>query len=390
MKKIFIFLFALMFLCSCNKRKEEDISTVESITINAEKSISAYLDEITDTMQYISLNLPDGVYIGNIDFIKSYAGYLFIYDQFQAKTITIVDQFGKFIGQLDRKGKGPGEYLDLEAFAFDSIKNELVIYDRWTNQLIFYSFPELKYLRRRKENRRTFINFESLDGGNWLTVSDTGDKEGVTYGIEIWDSNFNTLSRPSNIGKSVASIETSVPITFTRIDEELYYSYGNEYTTLYKVNSKEQIPKIRIGFGKNKIPARYWDMGVYEFEKCLTQGEPKAGWVQQLLFDNEMMTFWFFYKNPYLPTRYLAMYDWESKRTKVFSELKIRDTELKLRKPKGVTDNYYISEIYPEDIEGLDISKNKKLSQAIAKNKDRLSPVLLLFKLKKSFDAESF
>ena len=131
-------------------------------------------------------------------------------------------------------------------------------------------------------------------------------------------------------------------------------------------------------------------MGVYEFEKCLTQGEPKAGWVQQLLFDNEMMTFWFFYKNPYLPTRYLAMYNWESKKTKVFSELKIRDTELKLRKPKGVTGNYYISEVYPEDIEGLDISKNKKLSQAIAKNKEKLSPVLLLFKLKKSFDGENF
>ena len=189
MKNIFIILFILIFLYSCNKRKE-DISTVESITINAEKSISAYLDEITDTIQYISLNLPDEVYIGNIDFIKSYAGYLFIYDQFQAKTITIVDRSGKFIGQLDRKGKGPGEYLDLEAFAFDSIKNELVIYDRWTNQLIFYSFPELKYLRRRKENRRTFMNFESLDAGNWLTVSDTRDKEGVTYGVEIWDRNL--------------------------------------------------------------------------------------------------------------------------------------------------------------------------------------------------------
>ena len=79
------------------------------------------------------------------------------------------------------------------------------------------------------------MNFESLDAGNWLTVSDTRDKEGITYGIEIWDSDFNPLSRPSNIGKSVPSIETSVPITFTRIHKELYYAYFNEYTTLYKV-----------------------------------------------------------------------------------------------------------------------------------------------------------
>ena len=64
MKNKFILLFILIFLCSCNKYKKEDISALESITINAEKSISAYLDEITDTIQYISLNLPDGVYIG--------------------------------------------------------------------------------------------------------------------------------------------------------------------------------------------------------------------------------------------------------------------------------------------------------------------------------------
>ena len=63
---------------------------------------------------------------------------------------------------------------------------------------------------------------------------------------------------------------------------------------------------------------------------------------------------------------------------------------MKIQYPKGVTGNYYISEIYHEDIEGLDISKNKKLSEAIAKNKRKLSPVLLLFKLKKSFDAESY
>ena len=71
-------IIALIFLCSCNKHKKEDISTVESITIDVEKSISAYLDEITDTIQYISLNLPDEVYIGNINFIKSYANYLFM------------------------------------------------------------------------------------------------------------------------------------------------------------------------------------------------------------------------------------------------------------------------------------------------------------------------
>ena len=92
-----------------------------------------------------------------------------------------------------------------------------------------------------------------------------------------------------------------------------------------------------------------------------------------------------------ISTKYLAIYNRKLKKEYVFSDLKIKNLETKIQYPRGVTDNYYyISEIYPEDIEGLDISKNKKLSQAIAKNKDRLSPVLLLFKLKKSFDAESF
>ena len=88
-------------------------------------------------------------------------------------------------------------------------------------------------------------------------------------------------------------------------------------------------------------------------------------------------------------TKHLVIYHRRLKKEYVFSDLKIKNLETKMQHPKGVTGNYYISEVYPEDIEGLDISKNKKLSEAIVKNKDKLSPVLIVFKLKKSFDADS-
>ena len=158
-----------MFVSSCNKHKKEHISTVESITINAEKSISAHLDEITDTIQYISLNLPDAVYIGSIQHIKSYSDYLFIHDPFQTKTITIVDNLGGFIGQLNKVGKGSGEYIGIDAFAFDASRNELIIYDRATSSFIFYSFPDIKHIKTLRKDRYV-MNF----GGCLYKI----DKEG--------------------------------------------------------------------------------------------------------------------------------------------------------------------------------------------------------------------
>ena len=388
MKISFISLFTiLIFLNSCDKRKEKDIFIGEKINIDVEKSISAYLDEITDTIQYISLNLPSHVYIGSIQHIKSYSDYLFIHDQFQAKTITIVDRSGKFMGQLDRKGKGPGEYIGIDAFAFDVSRNELIIYDRATSSFIFYSFPNIKHIKTLKKDRY-IMNFEVLDRGHWLVISDDEKSKKEYSGIEIWDETHDVKHKPSSIGNHPASIEISYPNTITFINNKIYYAHPYVYTTLYQIDIENQMPQIRIDFGKNKIPKKYWNASEADnFETALKEGRPKAVWVHNCLLNNETLSFWLMYGNT--STKYLVIYDRKLKKEYVFSDLKIKNLETKIQHTKGVTGNYYISEIYPEDIEGLDISKNKKLSEAIAKNKDKLSPVLLLFKLKKSFDADS-
>ncbi|MFV0248826.1 MAG: 6-bladed beta-propeller [Tenacibaculum sp.] len=63
-----------------------------------------------------------------------------MYDQYQTKTITIVDTSGKFIAQLNKRGTGPGEYTSIDTFSFDMTKSELITYDRTTMSFIFYSF----------------------------------------------------------------------------------------------------------------------------------------------------------------------------------------------------------------------------------------------------------
>ena len=389
MKRSFTLLFTiLIFLNSCDNKIEKNIFIGEKINIDMEKSISAYLDEITDTIQYIPLNLPNDIYIGSIQHIKSYSDYLFIHDQFQTKTITIVDNLGEFIGQLNKVGKGPGEYIGIDAFAFDVSRNELIIYDRATASFIFYSFPDIKHIKTLRKDRYV-MNFEVLDKGHWLVISDDEKSKNEYSGIEIWDETYNVKRKPSNIGNNPASIEISYPNTITFINNKIYYAHPYVYTTLYQIDRENQIPQIRIDFGKNKIPKKYWNASEADnFETALEKVSPKAVWVQNCLLNNETLSFWLMYGNT--STKHLVIYNRKLKKEYVFSDLRIKNLETKIQYPKGVIGNYYISEIYPEDIEGLDISKNKKLSQAIAKNKDRLSPVLLLFKLKKSFDAENF
>lgn len=103
-------------------------------------------------------------------------------------TITVFDTQGNFIDQLNRVGRGPGEYLDIEAFAFD-IKNEnLVIYSRTSKEFHIYTFPGLDFLQTLQKGKYV-INFEIFNKDNWVVIYEE-ESENKYHGIERWDAHL--------------------------------------------------------------------------------------------------------------------------------------------------------------------------------------------------------
>ncbi len=376
MYKSLLLITTLLFLSSC---KEKNIIAKENIVIDTGKARSIFIEDVTDDLKYIPLNFPEDIYIGVISHIKSYDNYLFIHDEFQTKTITIVDKSGKFIAQLNKKGGGPGEYGSIDAYAFDVTSRQLIIYDRSRLNFMVYSFPELKYIQTIR-NDKYIMNFEVLDANHFMVVSESDEGDNNKGGIEIWDKEYKAKYTSSNIGSDAASIEISYPNTITKLNDETYYAHPHEYTTIYKVDAKEQIPEFRIDFGKNKIPSEYWNTSdANKFEEAFLVGNQKAVWVHNFIFNTKKASFWLMYGD--IETKYLIKYDRETKKESVISELKIKGSQVRLTGSVGVVDNKYISVIYPEELDDSHSFQDEKLSKAYLSNKEKKSPILVFYKL---------
>jgi len=93
-----------------------------------------FLSKIVDTIEYIILKTPPKIIITSIKKIILHDGVIYLTSK------GILYQFtrdGNYIGQIGRKGKGPGEYNSVIGFFIDSNKKVIGIFAR--NKIIYYS-----------------------------------------------------------------------------------------------------------------------------------------------------------------------------------------------------------------------------------------------------------
>lgn len=360
---------------ACNQSK----ATITKIQVNMEKAISAEVEDVFSHISYLAIELPDSIYFGNIEHIKSSGKYLFLHDLQQTESITVIDTLGNFINQLKRKERGPSEYMDMESFAFDKNQNELIINDRTLKQFQFYSFPDLEHVRTARKNQY-ITNFEILDDDHWLVISDESNEKMEYAGLEIWDRELDLLYRPKNINNDISSIEISYPNTITNIGSVVLYANPGEITTIFEINGQQQIEKYGIDFGKNKILNQVYSgrIDAQNFETVFEELPHKATWGQNVLIHDPYLSFWNMYRD--FETFYFSVYNTSNNKSVVYSDLKFRDSEVKLPRPIGMVDGKYISYLYPDEIESIR-HENKYLKSAIKKNNGSETPILIIFKL---------
>lgn len=126
MKKIQLLLFIVCF-ASC-KDVEESNSLVKDILLDINTNQELRLSEIADTVEVICLEQTDESNIGRIERIIPYKDMYYVMSSigFTNGWVDVFDKQGKFIQKIDKRGEGPGEYVDLQDIAIDSKNNELV------------------------------------------------------------------------------------------------------------------------------------------------------------------------------------------------------------------------------------------------------------------------
>lgn len=368
-----------LFFSSCSSNKKgESLQALETISVETSGADFAPVDKLFD-IEYLSVNLPDSVFLGAITHIKHYKDYFFMLDSRQTKTITVIDSKGNFVCQLNQIGQGPGEYSYIESFAFNTSENELIIYDRAQQKLHTYTFPGLNFVESVKIDRY-MVNLEMLDANTLLAVSDTEGDDGSYEGIVLLNKK-GELQSNTGIDANVASIEISYHNTFSRMDDEVYYAHPHEVTTVFKMGSHEPEVFLKVDFGKNGIPLKYWSKTeANQFEASLEEGN-KATWVQHFITNPGFSAFWYMYKEP--DNRQLAIANRKTGEVKSYAGLSIPETEAALPYPIGVANDAFISILSSDELDLEAVKTNEKLHQLLTRNKGTSSNVLVVYTPKK-------
>lgn len=351
------------------------------VSINPTTASEGILEQICDSVIFVELTKPDSIIWGEAYHIKTYNNLLLIHDLYYTKTITAFNIKGQFITQLNKIGKGPGEYTDLESFAYLPWSNELVINDR-NKGFHIYSFPDL-CIKKTIKDSKPIINLEALNN-ELISVSDAWGHDNNYIGLQRYF--FNTgRYKDLHINNLPASIELSYPNTFTFTKNEILYASPNTTTTIFSITKNETKPIYNIDFGEHNVPRKYWNEDeARDFEKAL-ENNTIATWVQNVIIDNERLCFGFIFKTP--QNILLAAHNRATGKSKLYSSIHLYPKGEKLPNPIGVYNGYFISILEKEDIQkyldnrdfSIELPKTYKFARSL-KNCD--NPVLILFRLK--------
>ena len=138
----------ILFCFSCSSEKGNQANNTNSSEITAVNLIdnlsntteAFLLSEISDQVEAVQLEIDPNHLFDEEDIENLQIGenYLFFYTG--RSGILQYNRSGKFIRQIGRIGRGPGEYILLRSYAVDQGSQTIMGYSNWSHSLLFHDF----------------------------------------------------------------------------------------------------------------------------------------------------------------------------------------------------------------------------------------------------------
>ncbi|MCU4177867.1 6-bladed beta-propeller [Carboxylicivirga sp. N1Y90] len=367
----YIYIIFTIALVSC--KPHTSIGKVD-IEIDPDVSKKVLLTDLFSDIDVKEIKCSDSLFFGNIDFIKSYGSYIFLQDQFQTKSITVINTLNNNTYQLKKRGKGPGEYLNLDAFTFDEDNQLIYLYERGIGFNI-YNFPDFKHIKRIRYNEY-LMNIELLEE-EMLILSEKNTKEGFYEGVQLL--NIENLNQSSfNLPNHSATIELSYPNTITKNVDSLYYASAGYLNKIFMFSGKKVKEKYSISFGEYNIPEEYW---IYDeankFEEIFAIKEC-ATWIHNFIDASNYISFCYIFNNP--SNKHFVYHNLEKNISQNISEFVLDEKGNSIGMPIGTYKNKSVFLIYPEEISEIlpNLLIENKLRNHLENCLENNNPALLL------------
>lgn len=132
---------SVLVVCGCSQGPEVEYDCI--LDCNIEEIPSSAPDHVAG-VRYLTLDSSGNATFRNIDKMQFANGLLYVADYRSSKVIAYTMQ-GRVAFVLDRKGRGPGEYLDVKSFTVDG--KYLYILDNFSRKVFMYDSRDGEFVR---------------------------------------------------------------------------------------------------------------------------------------------------------------------------------------------------------------------------------------------------
>jgi hypothetical protein len=144
---------------------------------SVEKEDTIKMSSIFKKVNTIILEDHEYAIIGAINAIQVFEDYIFVLDTWSAKKLFVYDKTGKYVRQIGSLGQGPGEYMGIRDFCFDTTSKEIYLLDDWSKKVHKYNLYNGKYINSIKLPTDVTYSFIAYSGGKIYSSICHYDKE---------------------------------------------------------------------------------------------------------------------------------------------------------------------------------------------------------------------
>jgi hypothetical protein len=173
---------------SQNDHSDKVNNGIETIIINSDQAVECTLNEIIKEYSIIALEMTTESVIGVPERVLIKGGLLFVKEK---DLIHIYNTTGSHIATINKKGRGPGEYIQILGFDFDQQTNRVVIADH--SKIHFFDLKG-NYLSSIKSPWRVF-EIASFDNRFVISPYVVSANPENDYNINLTDTNLRIIDR---------------------------------------------------------------------------------------------------------------------------------------------------------------------------------------------------
>jgi hypothetical protein len=271
MYKYFIIALTTVILAGCNHKKSvEQSGDYITVSVNPKEALkSINMSEIFSDIEYIPLENVDKHMIGWIQRLIVYKNRFYIFDKRIARqSVFCFQQDGKFLFELDRKGTGPGEYVDIMSIGIDYDNDHLLLCCSQTKKMLVYDLDG-NHVESKSYGSEDIWAHDFLYTGNdyvafygGYTTNKRYVKNGMTpnlliVGMDDYKVRHTDLFFPSEINMSAV---VGLAKYFSSYQDETVSLLSEYNDTVYYLSKERVNRKYYIDFGDMKKNERFWSL----------------------------------------------------------------------------------------------------------------------------------